>query len=163
MAKIQLQWFWNFHLEEPEGNKWDEVERRRTLFKRERSKSVVFTAKEPEKISNDYCAGVDGDNDGDVYGEDDVDDGEVGEDDKEPSHLATRDQLLLLGSAPEDDGQEEEGEGQVHLLEMVFVICKWCSNTNSHTFVYMQARSQIQRQIEILTTIEGIAYAIQVV
>ena len=68
MAKIQMQWFWNFHLEEPEGNKWDEVERRRTLFKRERAKSVVFTAKEPEKISNDYCAGVDGDNDGDVYG-----------------------------------------------------------------------------------------------
>ena len=160
MAKIQMQWFWNFHLEEPEGNKWDEVERRRTLFKRERAKSVVFTAKEPEKISNDYCAGVDGDNDGDVYGEDDVDDGE---DDKEPSHLATRDQLLLLGSAPEDDREQEEGEGQVHLLEMVFVICKWCSNTNSHTFVYMQARSQIQRQIEILTTIEGIAYAIQVV
>ena len=160
MAKIQMQWFWNFHLEEPESNKWDEVERRRTLFKRERSKSVVFTAKEPEKISNDYCADVDGDNDGDVYGEDDVDDGE---DDKEPSHLATRDQLLLLGSAPEDDGEEEEGEGQVHLLEMVFVICKWCSNTNNHTFVYMQARSQIQRQTEILTTIEGIAYAIQVV
>ena len=72
MAKIQMQWFWNFHLEEPESNKWDEVERRRTLFKRERSKSVVFTAKEPEKISNDYCADVDGDNDGDVYGEDDV-------------------------------------------------------------------------------------------
>ena len=155
-----MQWFWNFHLEEPEGNKWDEVERRRTLFKRERSKSVVFTAKEPEKISNDYCADVDGDNDGDVYGEDDVDDGG---DDKEPSHLATRDQLLLLGSAPEDDREQEEGEGQVHLLEMVFVICKWCSNTNSHAFVYMQARSQIQRQTEILTTIEGIAYAIQVV
>ena len=58
-----MQWFWNFHLEEPEGNKWDEVERRRTLFKRERSKSVVFTAKEPEKISNDYCADVDGDDD----------------------------------------------------------------------------------------------------
>ena len=129
MAKMQMQWFWNFHLEEPEGNKWDEVERRRTLFKRERSKSVVFTAKEPEKISNDYCADVDGDNDGDVYGEDDVDDGE---DDKEPSHLATRDQLLLLGSAPEDDGEEEEGEGQVHLL-------KWCfrgvTNTGSHAFV----------------------------
>ena len=68
MAKLQMQWFWNFHLEEPESNKWDEVERRRTLFKRERSKSVVFTAKEPEKISNDYCADVDGDNDGDVYG-----------------------------------------------------------------------------------------------
>ena len=162
MAKLQMQWFWNFHLEEPKGNKWDEVERRRTLFKRERSKSVVFTAKEPEKISNDYCADVDGDNDGVVCGEDD-DDGEDGDDDKEPSHLATRDQLLLLGSAPEDDREQEEGEGQVHLLEMVFVICKWCSNTNSHTFVYMQARSQIQRQIEILTTIEGIAYAIQVV
>ena len=157
-----MHWFWNFHLEEPEGNKWDEVERRRTLFKRERSKSVVFTAKEPEKISNDYCADVDGDNDGVVCGEDD-DDGEDGDDDKEPSHLATRDQLLLLGSAPEDDREQEEGEGQVHLLEMVFVICKWCSNTNSHTFVYMQARSQIQRQTEILTTIEGIAYAIQVV
>ena len=162
MAKLQMQWFWNFHLEEPEGNKWDEVERRRTLFKRERSKSVVFTAKEPEKISNDYFADVDGDYDGVVCGEDD-DDGEDGDDDKEPSHLATRDQLLLLGSAPEDDGEQEEGEGQVHLLEMVFVICKWCSNTNNHTFVYMQARSQIQRQIEILTTIEGIAYAIQVV
>ena len=53
----------NSNLEEPEGNKWDKVERRRTLFKRERSKSVVFTAKEPEETSDGYCGDDDGDND----------------------------------------------------------------------------------------------------
>ena len=123
----------NSHLEEPEGDKWDEVERRRTLFKRERSKSVVFTAEEPEEINNEYCGDVDGDDDGE-----DGDDGNDSEDDKGPSHLATRDQLLLLGSAPEDDREQKESEGQVHLLGMVFITCKWCSNTDSHIFVYIK-------------------------
>ena len=121
----------NSNLEEPEGNKWDEVERRRTLFKRERSKSVIFTAEEPEEINNEYCGDVDGDDDGE-----DGDDGNDSEDDKEPSHLATRDELLLLGSAPEDDREQKESEGQVHLLEMPFY---WCAsgvtNSVSHAFV----------------------------
>ena len=113
----------NSNLEEPEGDKWDEVERRRTLFKREWSKSVVFTAKKPEETSDGYCGDVDGDNDGehdDVDCEDNVDNDE---DDKEPSHLSTRDELLLLGSAPEDDREQKESEGQVHLLEITFC---WC-------------------------------------
>ena len=133
----------NSNLEEPEGDKWDEVERRRTLFKRERSKSVVFTAEEPEETSDGYCGDVDGDSDGehgDVDGDNDGEHDDVDcednvdndEDDKEPSHLSTRDELLLLGSAPEDDGEQKESEGQVHLLKRNF---RGVINTDSHAFI----------------------------
>ena len=39
-----------------------------------------------------------------------------------PSEFPSRETLLLLGSAPEDDGEKEECEGQVHLWFKFYLI-----------------------------------------
>ena len=53
----------------------------------------------------------------------------VKEKEDEPPKFPSWEALVLLGGAPEDDGEEEEGEGQVHLqiplFQSVSILSGW--------------------------------------
>ena len=120
------------NLEEPKGYEGDKVESNGKLLPRERTQSVVFAVKEPgdicwflggrergEERGGRKRGGGDGRGEGGKRG---------GRGGNEPPKFPPWEALLLLGCAPEDDGEEEEGEGQVHLKTFCFRVFQFCQD-----------------------------------